>query len=473
MGWNRSWLVESKEFKFLLKDSSPVLTIQERRRDVQRVVNLRKKEQVWLVRIFAELVAVDDSRVFRDQTVPGFPRVLAQKCGNKNGRFLVLEEYNGRGKCGSIFVPEGRNRQGWNRFVEELRNVLQFSAHSWEIPKEKRRYSEVLCDTMKEGQEKSLAVPANLQMILASYQGRKMDVPAKCQGKDMIVKGDHTSSDSTKCLSVAKGKEKVVGGDVSCCAGCLVVGGRDFIIQKIEAMHVEISKYLGQLKSCKCYTQQCGKGDAGPSMMEFTKETRVLSVDMDKGSDETPWTIKEKKKKNEKGLLPWPNSSWVAGRTEFGLVGSKKAQDSSGHETGLNGLLESLGQISRKPEAIAQLVVFGSGMLSTPDVVAPAESFQKIAHEGRTLLGQSTCIPTTPAQPALVPTGTSTTLIIEAPVEASVDVEKSESASLDPSVSEFQAQPVFLTTGLPTARDIEALAEFSTASAQPVSAEST
>ena len=120
MGWFRSWLVESKEFKFALKDSSPVLTIQEKRRGVQRAINLRKKEQVWIARTFGELVAVEDSRVFRDQSLPGFPRVLAQKCGNKNGRFLVIEEYNGRGKCGSIFVPEGRNRQGWNRFVEEL-----------------------------------------------------------------------------------------------------------------------------------------------------------------------------------------------------------------------------------------------------------------------------------------------------------------------------------------------------------------
>jgi hypothetical protein len=43
MGWVRSWSVESKEFKFSLKDSSSVLTIQERRRGVQQAVNLRKK----------------------------------------------------------------------------------------------------------------------------------------------------------------------------------------------------------------------------------------------------------------------------------------------------------------------------------------------------------------------------------------------------------------------------------------------
>jgi hypothetical protein len=63
---------------------------------------------------------VEDSRVFRDQTVLGLPRLLAQKCGNRNGRLLVLEEYNDRGKCGYIFVPEGRDRQGWNQFFEEL-----------------------------------------------------------------------------------------------------------------------------------------------------------------------------------------------------------------------------------------------------------------------------------------------------------------------------------------------------------------
>ena len=85
MGWFCSWLVESKEFKFSIKDGSSVLTVQEKRRGVQRAVNLRKKKQVWLARIFSELVAVEDFWVFRDQTAPGRPRVLAQKCSNRNG----------------------------------------------------------------------------------------------------------------------------------------------------------------------------------------------------------------------------------------------------------------------------------------------------------------------------------------------------------------------------------------------------
>jgi phage terminase large subunit GpA-like protein len=51
----------------------------------------------------------------------------------------VLEEYNDRGRCGSIFVPEGRDRQGWNRFIEDLQLVIQTPVHSWEIPKEKKK----------------------------------------------------------------------------------------------------------------------------------------------------------------------------------------------------------------------------------------------------------------------------------------------------------------------------------------------
>jgi hypothetical protein len=109
---------------------------------------------------------------------------------------------------------------------------------------------------MKERQEKSLMVLANLQAIPVNSQGRAMAVLAKCQGNDLIVKGDLFSSDSNKCLSAAKGKEEIVGEDISCCAACLT--GRDSLIQQLEALHVEISKYLGQLKICKCCTQQCG-----------------------------------------------------------------------------------------------------------------------------------------------------------------------------------------------------------------------
>ncbi|KAE8009979.1 hypothetical protein FH972_006379 [Carpinus fangiana] len=66
------------------------------------LLRLGCKESAWLSHIFAELVAVDDSRVFWDHTTPGYPRVLAQKDFNRHGQFLVVEEYNGREKCRSF-----------------------------------------------------------------------------------------------------------------------------------------------------------------------------------------------------------------------------------------------------------------------------------------------------------------------------------------------------------------------------------
>jgi hypothetical protein len=32
---------------------------------------------------------------------------------NKHGQFLVVEEYNGREKCGSVLLLEGKNRKGY------------------------------------------------------------------------------------------------------------------------------------------------------------------------------------------------------------------------------------------------------------------------------------------------------------------------------------------------------------------------
>jgi hypothetical protein len=149
---------------------------------------------------------------------------------------------------------------------------------------------------MKEGQEKSLAIPENLQAVPANSKGKSMAVLAKCQGNDLIVKGDLSSSDSTKSLNVIEGKEKIVGEDSSCYTGYLAAGGRDFLIQQLEALHVELINYLGQLKICKCCPQHYRQGDAWPRMLEITKEAQVLSVDLDKGQDEIPWPIKEKKR---------------------------------------------------------------------------------------------------------------------------------------------------------------------------------
>jgi hypothetical protein len=59
--------------------------------------------------------------VFWNQSVSGFPRILAQQCANRHGYFLTIEEYEGRRRKGSVLVPKGKFGEGWKHFGEELR----------------------------------------------------------------------------------------------------------------------------------------------------------------------------------------------------------------------------------------------------------------------------------------------------------------------------------------------------------------
>lgn len=63
---------------------------------------------------------MQNSEVFWDHSRVGYPRIIAKKCSNRNGRFLTVEEFDGRRKCGSIMVPEGRFGQGWEDFILEV-----------------------------------------------------------------------------------------------------------------------------------------------------------------------------------------------------------------------------------------------------------------------------------------------------------------------------------------------------------------
>jgi hypothetical protein len=58
-------------------------------------------------------VAVESSEVFWDQSRAGYPRIIAQRRSNRHGCFLIVEEFDGRRRCGNIVIPEGRYGQGW------------------------------------------------------------------------------------------------------------------------------------------------------------------------------------------------------------------------------------------------------------------------------------------------------------------------------------------------------------------------
>jgi hypothetical protein len=117
----RWWLVESKEFALSVVGGATGIGVREKDKGLTRSILLDKDEAAWLIKSLGEIVSVQDSRVFWNQSVRGFPRILAQQCSNRHGYFLTMEEYEGRRKSGSIMVPKGKFGEGWEKFGLELR----------------------------------------------------------------------------------------------------------------------------------------------------------------------------------------------------------------------------------------------------------------------------------------------------------------------------------------------------------------
>ena len=81
-----------------------------------------------------------------------------QRCLNRHGNFLTLEEYDGRRKCGTILILEGRFGQGWKLFTGKIQWAYSALGEVREIRKEKevkrkRSFVEVMAlkeNTMEE-----------------------------------------------------------------------------------------------------------------------------------------------------------------------------------------------------------------------------------------------------------------------------------------------------------------------------------
>jgi hypothetical protein len=112
--------VEAKVFEVLVKGGDSGVRIYERSKKKKCSIFIRKDEIVWLVGALEEVAETGQSEVFWDQSRAGFPRLITQKRSNNHGRFLMIEEFDGRRRCGSILVPEGRYGQGWARLMVEL-----------------------------------------------------------------------------------------------------------------------------------------------------------------------------------------------------------------------------------------------------------------------------------------------------------------------------------------------------------------
>jgi hypothetical protein len=164
------WTVEAKEFELVVRGGNIGVRFYERNSKTNRSIFLQRAEVAWLDSVVEELLAVKTSEVFWDQSRAGYPRIFAEKCSNRHGNFLTIEEFDNKKRCGSIMIPEGRHGQGWERLKSEVSraNSLLSMGEKWKSKKVTlgRSYAEVVKETQAGGFEahtlKSRYIPARL-----------------------------------------------------------------------------------------------------------------------------------------------------------------------------------------------------------------------------------------------------------------------------------------------------------------------
>jgi hypothetical protein len=137
----RRWSVESKVFEMKIKGGASRVRIVKKSNNKQRSIFVQRDELAWLVGLVEVVMDMETSEVFWDQSRAGYPRLIVQKCCNRHGRFLTIEEFDGRRRSGTILIPEGRYGQGWARLILELKMV---SSSLWKGSEFRERKTEIV-----------------------------------------------------------------------------------------------------------------------------------------------------------------------------------------------------------------------------------------------------------------------------------------------------------------------------------------
>jgi hypothetical protein len=116
----RCWSVEAKVFEVSIKGGETGVRIHEKSKYKRSSIFVRREELAWLVDALEKVAESDKSEIYWDHSRAGLPRIVTQKRSNRHGRFLSIEEFDGRRRNGSILIPEGRFGQGWARLMVEL-----------------------------------------------------------------------------------------------------------------------------------------------------------------------------------------------------------------------------------------------------------------------------------------------------------------------------------------------------------------
>lgn len=110
MGFYIHLVIESKDF-YLSRDGNFLLIIEKGRKFMHEMW-LGWATGTWFAHCLETYRKNGNQEDYFAKTREGIYSFIAQHRSNSKGSFVVLEEYGGDGKCGSIIIPEEKGGEG-------------------------------------------------------------------------------------------------------------------------------------------------------------------------------------------------------------------------------------------------------------------------------------------------------------------------------------------------------------------------
>jgi hypothetical protein len=323
MEGDRFWTVEAKAFEVRVRGGNTGVRINESSKKKKGSIFVRSEELVWLVGALEVVAEADKPEIFWDQSRAGLPRIQTQKRSNKHGRFLSIEEFEGRRRCGIVLVPEGRFGQGWARLMVELDGALSLLRErrdsgvlkqSKEVPV--RRNVSTSAPVRILGKGDALSPPVILTSSEATHEmGLRESPPLKTQGLAGLVPASAHSGEGF-CGGVGAGGhsgdalpkdrwKKALLSTAPHSQGVACLASQGQACSREESVSVEGGKAfnaLEELHSCRAWLRKLrGEVDAGLRRLDHLLKGVTVA-----GPAQGCWALGEAPKPNRLPKAPKP-----------------------------------------------------------------------------------------------------------------------------------------------------------------------
>jgi hypothetical protein len=122
----KSFLVESKIFAFLVLDGASRMRVGEKRKSCSDEIVINSRCSEWLASTLKILLGYPEDQEFIKSFRERSKILIAQRGSNQAGRFLEATVFELGGRKGLILIPECRGGWGWLKFLDELRKAAVF-----------------------------------------------------------------------------------------------------------------------------------------------------------------------------------------------------------------------------------------------------------------------------------------------------------------------------------------------------------